>query len=61
MRQNSNITKNRNLQEQVSQHTMSEAVSYDGNHKRNVKQYNLEEKMNQGLMKQFKGMFEDES
>ena len=61
MRQNSNVTKNKNLHEQTSQHTMSEAISYDGNHKRNLKQYNLEEKMNQGLMKQFKGMFEDDS
>ena len=59
LRQNSNT---RNDQDGMSNHTMSEAVSYDiGIHKRNNKQYNLEEKMNEGLMKQFKGMFDDES
>ena len=59
LRQNSNNgAKN---MEQASNHTMSEAVSHDGPfQKRGTQQYNLEEKMNQGLMKQFKGMFEDE-
>ena len=41
---------------------MSEQISNDpGFHRRNVNQYNLEERMNEGLKKQFAGMFEDDS